>query len=96
MDGIDNLLLIIKMANGTYTAGFSQGRFDSKSHSSKDGLIISLTNEKTFTLVQPNRRAITYDDFYIIFGNSELRLKSLENKLFSNFGISNGYYNPRG
>lgn len=84
------------MANGTYTAGFSEGKFDSKEPSKKDGIIISLTNEKYFTLVKPNTRAITYDDFYIIFGNSELRLKCLENRLFSNFGISNGYYNSRG
>ena len=41
-------------------------------------------------------KAIVYDDFYLIFGNSELRLKSLEKKIFSNFGINNGYYNNRG
>lgn len=39
---------------------------------------------------------ITYDDYYIIFGNSEIRLKSLESKVFSNFGIANGYFENRG
>jgi hypothetical protein len=39
---------------------------------------------------------IAYDDFFLIFGNSELRLKALDNKVFSNFAINNGYFNPRG
>lgn len=96
IDGYDNIVLIVKMANGTFTVGYSEGRFESKLSSTKDGLIISLTNQTYFTLVERNRRAITYDDFYIIFGNSEIRLKSLEKKLFSNFGISNGYYSSKG
>ena len=49
----------------------------------------------TFEILQ-NKRPVTYDDFFIIFGNSELRIKSLENKVFSNFGINNGYFNNRG
>jgi len=39
---------------------------------------------------------VTYDDYYIIFGNSEIRLKSLELSVFSNFGISNGFYESKG
>jgi len=42
--------------------------------------------------VKQGMRAITYDDFYIIFGNSELRIKAGELLIFSNFGIANGYY----
>ena len=40
--------------------------------------------------------AISYDDYYIIFGNSELRIKGLELKLFSNFGISKGAFDHKG
>ena len=43
----------------------------------------------------PNRLPIKYDDYYLIFGNSEIRLKSLERKLFSNFGIGNSYYDNK-
>lgn len=33
---------------------------------------------------------------YLIFGNSELRLRQGEKKLFSNFGQSSGYYSAGG
>lgn len=49
-----------------------------------------------FALAEKNRRAVTYDDFYIIMGNSEVRIKSQDEMLFSNFGISNGYFNTKG
>lgn len=39
---------------------------------------------------------MSYDEYYIIFGNSEIRLKSLELTIFSNFGISNGFFLTRG
>jgi len=84
------------MANGTCIAAYSEGTFERKLPSKKDGLLISLTHQKSFTLKQSNRGAITYDNLYIIFGNSELRLKFLENKLFSNFGSSDSYYNSKG
>jgi hypothetical protein len=64
--------------------------------SSKDAMIISLTNRKVFRLAVANYRAISYDDYYLIFGNSELRLRTQENKVFSNFGINTSYYANRG
>jgi hypothetical protein len=41
----------------------------------------------------PNRKAITYDEFNIIFGNSEIVIQSLKDEVYSNFGIKNGFYN---
>ena len=43
-----------------------------------------------------NSKALTYDEYYIIYGNSEIRIKSLETKVFSNFGVKNGFYDSRG
>jgi hypothetical protein len=57
-------------------------------------MILSLWARKVFQ--NKDRRAITYDDYFGIFGNSELRIKSMEYKLFSNFGIANGYYDNQG
>ena len=51
---------------------------------------------KFFELKVRNKKAITYDEFYIIFGNSELRIKSQENKLFSNFGLTSSFYDSKG
>lgn len=40
----------------------------------------------------PRTPVLTYDDYFFIFGNSELRLKSQEKKFFSNFGVSNSTF----
>ena len=39
---------------------------------------------------------MTYDTFFLIIGNSEIRLKQGEEKVFCNFGINNGHYNAKG
>ena len=87
---------MIKLANGYVLGAWTQGSYHPKMVSDKDGLIFSLTNKKVFELRELNKRAIAYDDFFLIVGNSEIRLKSQDKKLFSNFAISNGYYNNRG
>ena len=57
--------------------------------------MIPLWNEKIYR-VNKNFRAITYDEYYIIYGNSEVRIKSLETKVFCNFGLKNGFYESKG
>ena len=44
-----------------------------------------------FTLIE-GKRSVTYDNYFLIFGNSELRLKHAENKFFTNFGIANSFF----
>ena len=58
--------------------------------------MISLTNREIFGLLKENHRAITYDEFFLIFGNSEVRIKKGETSVFSNFGVGNAYYDCRG
>lgn len=64
--------------------------------SDRNGLLFSLTKKEVFELVEQNKRAVVYDEYYVIFGNSELRIKSQETRLYSNFGITSGYYRSRG
>lgn len=42
------------------------------------------------------RKAVTHDDVYMIFGNSELRVLSGGDDLLSNLGISKGFFDNRG
>ena len=49
-----------------------------------------------FPLVSSDKKAISYDEYYLVFGNSEVRIKSQENIVFSNFGISNEFFCSRG
>lgn len=40
------------------------------------GLLISIWNKTTYEVIN-RKKAVTYDDYFVIFGNSELRLKAL-------------------
>lgn len=40
----------------------------------------------------PRLPATTYDIYYFILGNAEIRLKSQQKKVFSNFGIANSTF----
>jgi len=68
----------------------------------KGGLLVSVTNNESYTLhkKKPNDkmiyRGMTYDQYYIIYGNAEIRIKTGQNTVFSNFGVNNGFYNTRG
>ena len=44
----------------------------------------------------PKYKANFYDDYYIIFGNSELRIQSLEDKVFCNFAIVCNFFETKG
>jgi len=55
--------------------------------------LFSLTNKQCCELSEPNKKAIAYDEFNIIFGNSEIVIKSWKDEVFSNFGSKDGYYN---
>jgi len=56
---------------------------------------MSVTNKMCFKLIE-GKRSVTYDKFFLIFGNSELRLKHGEKKFFTNFAVANGFYIPKG
>ncbi len=89
LKGKTNIVVIVRMVNGYYFACYSEAAFEQNSKVKKDGLIISITNRDVFSLVSNDKKAITYDDYYLIFGNSEVRIKNQEDKVFSNFGIGN-------
>ena len=57
----------------------------------KDASIISLTNRRYYKVLD-DRNALSYDKTYLIVGNNDIRVSSANNKLFSNFGISNSYF----
>lgn len=53
------------------------------------GFLFSLTHAKTFAMKKdPRMPVLGYDDFFFVFGNSEIRIKTQEKKMFSNFGVA--------
>lgn len=76
IDSCSNLVLIARTSSGNYVAAFTESPFFPKSEANDVGLLLSLTNYGSYRCLE-GKRAITYDEYYIIFGNSELRIKSL-------------------
>ena len=76
-------------------AAFSESPISNTKAPNKGGVIMSLTNKLSFELT-PGKRSVTYDTYFLIFGNSEIRIKHGEWKVFANFGIANGFYMPNG
>ena len=56
---------------------------------------MSLNNRRSFPVI-PGKKSVSYDTFFLIIGNSEIRLKNQEWKVFSNFGIANSFYDSNG
>lgn len=96
VDGKEQIVVIVRLVNGYCLAGYSEGSLIPKTASTKSGMLISLTNKKCYYLNEPNKKAIVYDDFFLIFGNSEIRIKTQEKKMFSNFGLSVSFYRHNG
>ena len=99
IDNIKSLCVVIKTPFAII-AGYYPGIFEAKGVMNKGGLLVSVTNDESYKLkVKPGdnvSKGVIYDNFYVIFGNSELRIKHGDQKLFSNFGLVNTYYDNRG
>ena len=73
------------MENGNLIAAYSESGFK-ESWVSKRGLLISVTNEKCFGLIEPMKDAVCYDKDCIVFGNRELEIKCGSTFVRSKFG----------
>jgi hypothetical protein len=97
--GKNNICMVVELENGIFLAGFYPYIWKTREHGDdpQGGLLISMTTNSSYELKENrNDRGMSYDAFFIIFGNSELRYKNQENKIFSNFGTSNAYFDNRG
>ena len=88
-------MVILKTIYGKMVAAYSEECFNSGATKKGNAFLMALWSQQMYDITS-GARSITYDDYYIIFGNSELRIKSLETKVFSNFGVRNGYFESRG
>jgi hypothetical protein len=56
-----------------------------------------LTKNKWFYLKkEENSKVLKYEDNYLIFGNSEIRLREGEFQVYTAFGISSSYFDNKG
>lgn len=103
VDGISSLCMVVRTKNAVI-AGYYPYCYKDKEVMNKGGLLVSVTNDQSYTLNEEktrnkdasNFRGMTYDTYYAIYGNAEMRVKTGERKVFSNFGINNAFFNGRG
>ncbi len=58
--------------------------------------VFKTKKEATNKYNQTKPRPITYDEFFLIWGNSDIRIKSGTNELFSSYGTANASYEEVG
>jgi hypothetical protein len=91
---------MVKLANGTIIGGFTATPFLAErvpNGNRGQGFLFSLTAEKTFKMrIDPRQSITTYDHFFLILGNAEIRLRAGEKKVFSNFGIATSTFDNVG
>lgn len=90
IDKKPNIFLLLKLANGRVLGCYSNHAFVQGCRGD-EALLMVVGTESVFYL-RRGAQAIAYDDYYLIFGNSEIRLKSGDNLVFSNFGIANSHF----
>ena len=92
-----HLLVLVKLTNGRLVAAYSEDPInpDKTILASHGGLLLSLTERRAFKL-QPGKRSVTHDDYFVIFGNSEVRLKTQMMQFYTNFGVGSGFYEAEG
>jgi hypothetical protein len=92
IDGKERLISFVKLTNGTVIGGFTIYPYEQEKNEAAGrgkGFLFSLTLEKVFKQKIDARQGVTtYDNFYYIFGNAEIRIRTQEKKVFSNFGIA--------
>ena len=104
-DQISHIVLVAKMDNGQIIAAYTQPPFQKQLNVDyKPGLMFGVKNQRVFTLKmhptnkfnKTNPRPITYDEYYIIWGNSDIRIKFGTTELYSGYGTSNCSFEERG
>jgi len=54
--------------------------------------LYSLTLREKYEPKSSNQALVSYDEFFLLFGNAEVRIKAHETKVFSNFGVNSGVF----
>lgn len=105
IDEKPQIVLVAKLANGQTIAGYSEPPFKPQTNVDyREGYMFAFKNRKTFTLKkQPTSKAnktipkpITYDEYYIIWGNSDIRIRSGNKEIYSNYSTANCSYEEKG
>lgn len=93
IDGHSNIVMLVKTENNWCLGAYSQAAFKPNSITNQTGLLISFHNHLIFS---NTKKAIIYDENEIIFGNYDLKIKSGDSKISSNFASLGSFYDNQG
>ena len=76
MDGVTNLLLVLRLANDQLLAAYSALPLETNSNNQGPGFIANLSKKLLIHLDKdkPNAKIMVYDPYYMSFGNADLRI----------------------
>ena len=69
IDEHKNICVVLRLKNGRLLSAYSVSPVSSDTIANEGGLVFSLTERKVFRLIE-GRRSVTYDNYFLIFGNS--------------------------
>lgn len=93
IDDRPNIMLLVKLENGYKIGSFCKTPIEkSKVEKHKDGFLFSLTLQEKYQPKTANQALVSYDDYFLIFGNAQIRIKTLQSKVYSNFGATAGMF----
>ena len=93
IDKKPHFVVVVRLESDMIVAGYSQEALQEGVENNSQGFIASLTNEKAFFLRKAQKTVISYNPYFIIFGNAEIRIKEKTNFIESNFGITHRHFN---
>ena len=96
--------MIVKMKTGQIIAGYSEQPFKPKNNVDyKQGFMFAFRNQKVFTLkkeptTKTNKtlpKPFTYDEYFILWGNADIRIKTGTDELYSGYATANCAYEEK-
>lgn len=82
IDNKKGLLCVVKTSK-TIIAGFYPGALTDGTTMNEGGLLVSVRNDRSYPLMvkkndnsKINYRGMTYDPYYVVFGNAEMRIRT--------------------
>ena len=96
IEGYPHLVVIVRLTKERVIAGYLNMPFLKGPNYHGDQALLMMPTEQNLFHLKEGHKAFTYDDYYLIIGNSELRIKTNDKKIFSNFGILNSFFENQG
>lgn len=96
IDNHPNIIMVVELSNKNMIAAFSEAALQpDEEPRGKKGIIFALSAERHF-ITKAEECPVVYNSYFVTFGNNELKIRILDDKVSSTFGTKYGYYETEG